>query len=154
MGQELLRDSPWCSSTWVSVLWARLMNLRLGVALFMCIWWNICLDFFFKFSQGTYSLMTNALIFFSSNFLGSVWRNYLAFRGSHISCSLVYCPLPPFPLFYSWPLTIDCRAAYKKYTSFVHGSSLSLSSEWFTFCIFLTVMRCDIILNKTGIFTR
>ena len=80
------------------------MNLNLPVALFNIVV-HFFLDFFLQIQPGYMSLNSLCFDFFSLIFLvfwggsmgQSVCKDYIAFRGSHISCRLA-CVLLPGPL--------------------------------------------------------
>ena len=95
---ELFWDTPSWSSAWVSVFWAWRMDLNKGVPTLFAYCKKLIWKFVFKFKQGTCPWMAFAWIFFPDSsdfffFLGGsvgqiIYREYIVFRGSNISCSL------------------------------------------------------------------
>ena len=86
-------------SVWVSVFWAWRMDLNKGISMLFayCEEKKLIHKFYFKFNQGTCPWMVFACNFFGiflkkKNFEGGQWgqiiyREYVVFRGSYISCS-------------------------------------------------------------------
>ena len=74
------------------------MDLNKGVPKLFAYCEKLIWKFFFKFNQGTYPWMALAwnffgifLIFLRGSVDQTIYREYIVFRGSNISCSLAYC---------------------------------------------------------------
>ena len=95
---KLFWDTPSWLSAWVSAFWAWRMDLNKGVPTLFAYCEKLIRKIFFKFKQGTCPWMAFAWIFFgifSDFFLGRsvgqiIYREYIVFRGSNISCSLAW----------------------------------------------------------------
>ena len=93
---ELFWDTPSWLSAWVSVFWARRMDLNKGVPTLFAYRENLICKSFFKSNQGTGLgwplpgvFVGIFFLFFWGGYVGqSIYRECIVFRGSDISCSL------------------------------------------------------------------
>ena len=97
-------DTPSWLSAWVSVFWAWRMDLNKGIPTLFAYCEKLIWKFFFKFNQCTCTWMAFAwnffriflIFFFGGGSVGQIiYREYIVFRGSNISCtvaSVCRCP--------------------------------------------------------------
>ena len=113
---ELFWDTPSWLSEWVSVFWAWRMDLNKGVPTLFAYCENWSGKIFFKFNQGTcpwvafvWNFFRIFLIFLRGSVGQIIYREYVVFRGSNISCSLACTRQIDFFVCIFWPgMRLDC----------------------------------------------
>ena len=92
---ELFWDTPSWLSAWVSVFWAWRMDLNKGVPTLFAYCEKLIWNFSFKFNQGmcpwtafAWNFFWIFLIFLRGSVGPIIYREYIVFQGSNISCSL------------------------------------------------------------------